>query len=67
MTNHTLKLIRLMKTVALDIKSYVAIKINIVNQFKRIRVEMPFTNSSKRCLKRLNTVKVSLRKGSTNQ
>ena len=66
MTKHTQKLIRLMKTVAMDIKSYVAIKINIVNQFKRIGVKMPFTNSWKRCLKRLNTVKVLLRKGSTN-
>ena len=55
-TNHTPKLIRLMKTVAIDIKSYVTIKINIVNQFKRIGVKMPFTNSWKRCLKRLNTV-----------
>ena len=64
--NHTLKLIRLMKTVAMDIKSYVAIKINIVNQFKRIGVKMPLTNSWKRCLKRLNTVKVSSRKSSTN-
>ena len=66
MTNHTPKLIRLMKTVAMDIKSYVAMKINIVNQFKRIGIKMPFTNSWKRCLKRLNNVKVLLRKGSTN-
>ena len=66
MINHTQKPIRLIKTVAMDIKSYVAIKINIVNQFKRIRVKMPFTNSWKRCLKRLNTVKVLLGKGSTN-
>ena len=29
MTNHTPKFIRLMKTVAMDIKSYVAIKINM--------------------------------------
>ena len=52
--------------VAMDIKSYAAIKINIVNQFKRIGLKMPFTNSWKRCLKRLNTVKISLRKGSSN-
>ena len=39
---------------------------NILNQFKRIGVKMPFTNSWKRCLKRLNALKVSLRKGSTN-
>ena len=58
MINHTLKPIRLMKTVAMDIKSYVAIKINIVNQFKYIGVKMPFTNSWKRCLKRLNAAKV---------
>ena len=44
-TNHTLKPIRLMKTVAMDIKSYVAMKINVVNQFKRIGVKMSFTNS----------------------
>ena len=54
MINHAPKPIRLMKTaVAMDIKSYVAIKINIVNQFKCIGVKMQFTNSSKRCLKRL--------------
>ena len=45
MINHTEKPIRLMKTVAMDIKSSVAIKINIVNQFKRIGVKMPFTDS----------------------
>ena len=66
MINHTQKPIRLMKTVVMDIKSSVAMKINIVNQFKRIRVKMPFTNLWKRCLKRLSTVKVLLRKGSTN-
>ena len=54
------------RPVAMDIKSYVAIKINIVNQFKAIGAKMPFTNSWKRCLKRLNSVNVSLRKGSTN-
>ena len=46
-TNHTLKPIKIMKTVAMDIKSYVATKINIVNQFKDIGVKMPFTNSWK--------------------
>ena len=61
MINHTQKPNRLIKTVAMDIKSYVAVKINIVNQFKRTGVKMPFTNSWKRCLKRLNTVKVLLR------
>ena len=33
---------------------------------KHIKVKTPFTNSWKRCLKRLNTPKVQLRKGSTN-
>ena len=37
---------------------------DIVNQFKRIEVKMPFTNSWKRCLKRLNTAKLSLRNSS---
>ena len=41
MINHIQKHIRLMKTVAMDIKLYVAIKINIVNQFKRIGMKMP--------------------------
>ena len=58
MINRTPKPIRLMKTVVMDIKSYVAIKINIVSQFKCIGVKIPFTNSWKRCLKRLHTVKV---------
>ena len=39
---------------------------DIVNQFKRIEVKMLFTNSWKRCLKRLNTAKLSLRNSSTN-
>ena len=64
--DHTPKLIRLMKTVAMHIRSYVATKINITNQSKHIEVKTPFTNSWKRCSKRLNIVKVSLRKGSTN-
>ena len=62
--DHTPKLIRLMKTVAMDIRWFVATKINIVNQLKRIGVKMLFTNSWKGCLKRLNTAKVLLRKGS---
>ena len=66
MTSHAQKPIRLIKTVVMDTKSSVAIKINIVNQFKRIGVKMPFTNLWKKCLKRLSTVKVLLRKGSTN-
>ena len=65
-TNHAQKPIRLMRTVAMDIGSSVAIKINIVNQFKHIRVKMLFTNSWKGCWRRLNTAKVLLRKGSAN-
>ena len=65
-TNHTPKPIRLMKTVAMDTKSSVATKTNIVNHSKRIGVKMPFTNSWKGYLKRLNTAKMSSRKGSTN-
>ena len=38
-TNHTPKLIRLMKTVVMDTKSPVATKTNIVNQSKRIGVK----------------------------
>ena len=64
--DHTPKLIRLMKTVAMDIRSYGATKRNIANQSKNIEVKTPFTNSWKGCLKRLNTAKASLRKGSTN-
>ena len=40
MINHMQKPIRLMKTAAMDMKSYVAIKINIVNQFKRIGMKI---------------------------
>ena len=67
MINHTQKPIRLMKAVAMDTKSYVAMMADIVNQFKPIGVKMPFTNSWKRCLKRLkSTVKVLSRRGLTN-
>ena len=65
-TNHTPEPIRLMKTVAMDTKSSVATKTNIVNQSKRIGVKTPYTNSWTGCLKRLNTAKVLLRKSSTN-
>ena len=64
--DHTLKPIRLMKTVAVDIWLYVAMMTNIANQFKHTEVRTLFTNLWKRYLKRLNTVKLSLRKGSTN-
>ena len=63
-TNHTLKPIKIMNNMAMDIRSYVAAKINIVNQFKDTEVKIPFSNSWKRCLKRSNTAKVSLRKDS---
>ena len=52
--------------VAVDIRSHVATMTNIANQSKHIEVKMLFTNSWKRCSKRLNTAKLSLRKGSTN-
>ena len=65
-TTHTLKPIKIMKTVAMDIRLYVATNINIVNQFKDLVVKMLFTNSWKGCSKRLNTAKVLLRKSSTN-
>ena len=51
-----------MKTVAMDIKSYVAIKVNIVNQFKCIRVKMPFTNSWKRCVEEVEYCKGIVKK-----
>ena len=56
--NHTQKPIRLMKTVVMDTKSYVAMMINIVNQFKPTEVKRSFTNSWKGSLKRSNTAKV---------
>ena len=52
--------------VAMDIRSYVATKRNIANQSKHIEVKLLFINSWKGCLKRLNTAKALLRKGSTN-
>ena len=64
--DHTLKHIIPMKTVAVDISSYVATMTDIANSSKNIEVKTPFTNSWKRCLKRLNTAKLLLRKGSTN-
>ena len=66
MINHTQKPIILMKTVAMDTKSYVAMMTNIVNQFKPIRVKMPFTNSWKRYLKKLSTLEVLSLSGLTN-
>ena len=48
------------------IRSYVATMTNIASQSKRIEVKTPSTNSWKRCSKRLNTAKMSLRNISTN-
>ena len=64
--DHTLKPIRLMKTVTVDIRSYVAMMTKIANQSKHIEVKTPSINLWKRCSKRLNTAKLSLRKCLTN-
>ena len=64
--DHTPKPIRLTKTVVMDIRWYVAIERDTASQSKRIEVKTLFTNLWKRCLKRLNTVKLSLRNVSTN-
>ena len=45
--DHTLKPVRLMKTVAVDIRSYVAMMTNILSQSKRIEVKTLFTNFGK--------------------
>ena len=60
------KPIRLSRTVVVDIRSYVAMMTNIANQSKRIEVKTPSINLWKRCSKRSNTVKLSLRKCLTN-
>ena len=54
------------EALAMDIRSDAATKRNIANQSKHIEVKTLFTNSWKRCSKRLNTAKVLLRNGSTN-
>ena len=64
--DRTLKPTRLTKTVVVHIRLYVAMMTNIVNQSKCIEVKMLSTNSWRRCLKRWNTVKLSLRNTSTN-
>ena len=64
--NHTLKPIRLMKIVAMDIRLYVATMTNIVNTLAFIEVKTLSTNLWKRCSKRLSNVKLSLRSISTN-
>ena len=57
---------RLTKTVAVHIRSYVAMMTNIIKTFAFIEVKTLSTNSWKRCLKRSNTAKLSLRSILTN-
>ena len=57
---------RLTKTVVVHIKLYVAMMTNIVKTSAFTEVKTLSTNLWNRCLKRLNTVKMSLRKISTN-
>ena len=64
--DHIWNPIRPMTTVAMGIRSYVAMMTNIANQSKRIEVETLSTNIWKRCSKRSNTAKLSLRNISTN-
>ena len=64
--DHTRKPIRLTKTVAMDIRLYVATMTNIVNTLSSIEVKTLSTNLWKRCSKRLSTVKLSLKSISTN-
>ena len=64
--DHTRKPTRLTKTVAVDIRSYVATMINIVKTFAFIEVKTLSTNLWKICLKRSNTAKLSLRSILTN-
>ena len=60
--DHTQKLTRLTKTVAVHIRSYVAMMINMVKTFAFIEVKMLSTNLWKRCLKRSNTAKSVIKK-----
>ena len=64
--DHTRKPTRLTKTVAVHIRSYVAMMINIVKTFAFIEVKTMSTNLWKICLKRSNTAKLSLRSILTN-
>ena len=57
--DHTPKPIRLMKTVAMDTRLYVAMMTNIVNTLAVIEVKTLSTNLWKRCSKRLSTAKLS--------
>ena len=66
MRSYTRKPIRLTKTVAMDIRLYVAMTTNIVNTLASIEVKTLSTDLWKRCSKRLSTVKLSLRSISTN-
>ena len=51
---------------AYKVNTFIAMMTNTASQSKHIKVKTPFTNSYKRCLKRLNTAKLSLRNSSTN-
>ena len=62
MINHTQKPIRLMKTVAMDTKSYVTITISIANQFKRIRVKMPLYEFMEKMLEEVEYCKGIVKK-----
>ena len=48
MINHTLRLIRLMKTVVMVIKLFVVMMTNIQNQHRCIEIKMLYTNSWKK-------------------
>ena len=56
--NHILKLIKSIQTVHMVIKSYVVMITNTANQFRFTEVKMLYTNLWKKCLKRLNIVKI---------
>ena len=62
----TLKPTKLMKIVAANIRSYIAMMTNIASQSKRIEAKTLSTKSWKRCSKRLNTAKTLLSNISTN-
>ena len=59
MINHTQRLIRSTQTVVMDVRSFVVMMINIVNQYKFTEVKKPFTNLWKLCWRKLNIVRMS--------
>ena len=59
MINHTLILIKSIQIVVMVIKSFAVMTINTQNQFRFIEVKMLYTTLWKKCLKRLNIVKMS--------